>query len=227
MGESPGLIVFDLFDTILDKVWFDYDMVLGYLHGRYFAGFGRDELNRWASDYRRLRMADRNETFRESSFIDQLAYYEERSGTGYPDDLANIEREAFRLCRGERVGKHVPDILGYLKERGHPLAILSNSIFSSGCLTGYLESFGLSGYFDRVYSSADLGVRKPSPSAFLRICEVFGTEPGDTWFVGNNREKDVKGAANAGLKAVYYDRIGDGYEGYRISDLIELKEIIE
>ncbi|MPM79024.1 hypothetical protein SDC9_126040 [bioreactor metagenome] len=78
-----------------------------------------------------------------------------------------------------------------------------------------------------MYSSADLGIRKPSSLAFLRVCDDFGAIPEDTWFVGNNKEKDVLGAKNAGLKAVYYYRIGDGYDGYRVSDLIELKEIIE
>jgi len=226
MGKSSELVIFDLFETILDKEWFDYGKVLEYLHGKYFAGFSRADVDNWASDYRSLRMADRNETGRESGFIDQLKYYEERSGTRYPDDYDIIERDVFPVCRGERVGNHVPEALEHLKSRGHPLAILSNSIFSSGCLIGYLESFGLSKYFDRVFSSADLGVRKPFPSAFHQVCGVFGADPKETWFVGNNKEKDVKGAANAGLKAVYYDRVGDGYDGYCVSDLKELKEII-
>lgn len=227
MGKSPDLVIFDLFDTILDKEWFDYDKVLEHLHDRYFTGFSIEEVNNWAMEFRKLRMMDRNKTHKESSFMDQLAYYQEKSGISYSDDYKSIEWEIFRKCRGECIGNHVADILSYLKAENHPLAILSNSIFSSDCLNRYLESFDLSSYFDGVYSSADLGIRKPSSSAFLRVCDEFGAIPEDTWFVGNNKEKDVLGAKNAGLKAVYYDRIGDGYDGYRVSDLIELKEIIE
>lgn len=35
MAKTPDLVIFDLFDTILDKEWFDYDRVLEYLHDRY------------------------------------------------------------------------------------------------------------------------------------------------------------------------------------------------
>lgn len=227
MAKTPDLVIFDLFDTILDKEWFDYDRVLEYLHDRYFVGFSREEVNNWAMEFRKIRMMDRNVTHKESSFTEQLAYYEEKSGIRYPDDYKSIECEIFRICRKETIGKHVAEVLEYLKAENHPLAILSNSIFSSDCLKKYLGSFDLSRYFDGVYSSADLGIRKPSSLAFLRVCDDFGAIPEDTWFVGNNKEKDVLGAKNAGLKAVYYYRIGDGYDGYRVSDLIELKEIIE
>ncbi len=227
MGKTPDLVIFDLFDTILDKEWFDYDKVLEYLHDRYFARFTKEEVNDWALEFRKLRMMDRNKTHRESSFTDQLAYYEKKSGVNYPDDYKSIEWEIFHICREEKIGNHVVDILSHLKEKNHPLAILSNSIFSSGCLNRYLESFDLLSYFDKVYSSADLGIRKPSSVAFLRVCDEFGIAPENAWFVGNNKEKDVLGARNAGLKAVYYDRIGDGYDGYHVSDLIELKKIIE
>ncbi len=226
MGGASELVIFDLFDTILDKVWFDYDKALDYLYTRYLTGISRDELNDWAKEYRRLHMMDRNETHRESSFINQLAFYEDKSGIRHTEDYKTIEWDTFRICREERIGNHASEILEHLKANGHPLAILSNSIFSSECLTRYLGSFGLSKYFDRVYSSADMGIRKPSVSAFHRVCEGFGVNPSDTWFVGNNREKDVQGAMNAGLKAVYYDRSGEGYDGFRITDLIELKQII-
>jgi HAD superfamily hydrolase (TIGR01549 family) len=226
MNDVPKLIIFDLFDTILDKEWFDYDKLLDCLYDRYFGAFDREILTEWASEFRRNNMLDRNTTNKETSFTDQLMYYEIKSGIRYPEEYESIEWELFRICRGEKVGRHVPEILDYLKSKGYSLAILSNSIFSSKCLTKYLETFGLSQYFDMIYSSADLKMRKPSPLVFNRVCTDFKVNPRDTWFIGNNREKDYQGAKNAGLKAVYYNRLGNECEGYSVSDLIELKTIM-
>lgn len=226
MTKTSKLIIFDLFDTILDKVWFDYDKVLDCLHDRYFGTFEKESVCGWASEFRRENMLDRNITNKEVSFIDQLLYFEEKSGIRFPDEYSSIEWDVFNICRSERIGHNVPEILDHLMTKGYFLAILSNSIFSSGCLSKYLESFGLLHYFDKVYSSADLKFRKPSLVVFKRVCDDFEVEPSDAWFVGNNWEKDYIGSKNAGLNAVYYNRLGDQRDGLEVSDLIELKGIV-
>ena len=48
------IIIFDLFDTLLDKVWFDYNKGLEYLADKYFDQ-RLDKLTLYAEEYRRKR----------------------------------------------------------------------------------------------------------------------------------------------------------------------------
>jgi len=183
-------------------------------------------LNSWAAEYRSRFLMDRDETMTEHSFTDQLRFYEQKSGIDCSDGYGDIEWGAFRACREERVGPNVPEAIESLESSGHRIAILSNSIFSADCLLRYLDLFGLGRHFDRVFSSADLGIRKPSPHVFLHVCAEFEKEPSDVWFIGNNLEKDVHGASGAGLNAIYYNRVDDECEGYSVKDLLEVRDII-
>ncbi len=223
---EPKLVVFDLFDTILDKVWFDYSKALDYLLSNVFTGVEQSELNEWATEYRNRFLMNRDETRAEYSFTDQLRFYEQKSGIGCSDRYGNIEWGAFRACREERIGPNVPEAIESLKSSGYRIAILSNSIFSSDCLLRYLDLFGLGRHFDRVFSSADLGIRKPSPRVFLHVCAEFNKEPSDVWFIGNNLKKDVHGASDAGLNAIFYNRANDEYGGYSVKDLLEVRDIV-
>jgi HAD superfamily hydrolase (TIGR01662 family) len=59
---------------------------------------------------------------------------------------------------------------------------------------------------DVVSSSASLGVRKPDPMFFAKVCELVGHSPGDVAYVGDRVDNDVLPAAAAGLIAVHVRR---------------------
>jgi len=59
---------------------------------------------------------------------------------------------------------------------------------------------------DVVSSSASLGVRKPDPTFFAKLCELVGHSPGDVAYVGDRVDNDVLPAAAAGLIAVHVRR---------------------
>ena len=199
---SEKIILFDLFDTILDKVWFDYDKGLTYLADIYFEG-KREELKHYSSEYRECFMLDRNETQREKSFIDQLRFYENKFGKPLSSSREEIEWEVFSVCREERLAVETKSLLNYLSERGYTLAVLSNSIFSANTLKRYMEKFGISQYFSEVVSSADISYRKPSRHAFDCVLKAVGAKPSpEIYFVGNKLDKDAMGAFDAGLSPI-------------------------
>lgn len=70
----------------------------------------------------------------------------------------------------------------YLHNKNYRLFILSNSLFSGSSLKAYLGSFHISYYVEKVYSSADIGYRKPS-------CLIFQTVLHDLE-MGNNAEQE-------------------------------------
>ena len=59
---------------------------------------------------------------------------------------------------------------------------------------------------DVVSSSASLGVRKPDPTFFAKVCELVGHSPGDVAYVGDRVDNDVLPATAAGLIAVHVRR---------------------
>jgi len=62
----------------------------------------------------------------------------------------------------------------------------------------------LDDYFHKVYFSCDLGMRKPNPETFLRVCELEGFNPSETLFIDDTIQH-VEGAKQAGLQALHLD----------------------
>jgi putative hydrolase of the HAD superfamily len=87
-----------------------------------------------------------------------------------------------------------------------------------------IEAIGLAGRLGPVFTAEEIGVTKPRPQAFLRVCQQLGVAPEDTLYVGDDHEVDVLGARAAGLRAVHLDRSGTGpvEEEARITSLREL-----
>ena len=97
-----------------------------------------------------------------------------------------------------------PDAIACLEAVRH----LGLSVGIAGNQTEALEAWardeGLPA--DVVASSASLGVRKPDPMFFAKVCELVGQSPGDVAYVGDRVDNDVLPAAAAGLIAVHVRR---------------------
>ena len=66
-----------------------------------------------------------------------------------------------------------------------------------------ISRLGVSGLMDVVLISEREGVRKPDAEIFHRALGRLGVSPSDAWFVGDNPEDDVAGAAAAGLRSFW------------------------
>ena len=53
-------------------------------------------------------------------------------------------------------------------------------------------------YFEKVYLSQELGMRKPHPTTFKAVCEREGLNPGRTLFIDDSIQH-IEGAKQAGL----------------------------
>src|SRR4029450_665152 len=71
-----------------------------------------------------------------------------------------------------------------------------------------ISRLGVSGLMDVVLISEREGVRKPDAEIFHRALGRLGVSPSDAWFVGDNPEDDVAGAAAAGLRSFWRAMIG-------------------
>ena len=67
-----------------------------------------------------------------------------------------------------------------------------------------IRAMGLEGYFDPIVVSGDLGFRKPDQRIFELALKGMGLKPAEVLFVGNDMYRDVFGAAQMGMKTVYF-----------------------
>jgi putative hydrolase of the HAD superfamily len=97
-------------------------------------------------------------------------------------------------------------LLHALKERGYALALVADG--PQATFFNNLEPYGLYDLFDVYAISDQVGVEKPHPAIFHHALEQLGVAPADydkVVMVGNNLERDVKGANLLGMYSVWLD----------------------
>lgn len=101
---------------------------------------------------------------------------------------------------------HVPGelhtTLPALKEQGYVLGVVSNR---DKPYLDELKETGLDSYFDFSLAGGEVPSFKPEPGIFMRALEIAGTDPHETFYIGDNYYADVVGSQRAGLWPVLYD----------------------
>jgi len=95
--------------------------------------------------------------------------------------------------------------LEQLRERGVPLAIISNW---DRRLPTILDNLGFTPRFDVITVSSIEGFEKPGGEIFRRTVERLGSSPEETIHIGDSPLEDYRGAADAGLIPLLIDRRG-------------------
>jgi 5'-nucleotidase len=103
-----------------------------------------------------------------------------------------------------------PDALAALdglRRAGLALAIVSNTTQSGEReLRRALALLAMEAYFDAVVTSFDVGFEKPQREIFRCALERIGCEPDAAVMVGDDIERDIAGAAAAGLTTIHLQR---------------------
>ena len=124
------------------------------------------------------------------------------------EDPALTRMAAERYESAQRAGHPVIDgmasSLAAVSAR-YPVGLLTNG--PSDIQRLKIDQAGLSDAFGVVVISGELGVGKPSPEVFLAALDPLGARPEDSVMVGDSWERDIVGALDAGLRAVW---IADG-----------------
>ena len=104
----------------------------------------------------------------------------------------------WRDYRGRRVPRPgAKQTLVELHNRGYILGVIANSI-SETEIPAWLEAEGLLPYFKSIVVSSTFGRRKPDPYIYLEAAYLAGVKPEYCAYVGDNPNRDVKGAQRAG-----------------------------
>ena len=117
------------------------------------------------------------------------------------------------------------EILEYLKPK-YRLFIITNGFRE--VQDKKLKNSKIKHYFEAIYDSESVGVKKPDPKIFKHALKDSGSKPNESLMVGDNYEADVLGAKKLRINTLHF--VAHGEEIYNknetIFKLIELKSIL-
>jgi len=91
----------------------------------------------------------------------------------------------------------------------YSLHIATNADESDGAMVrAALARAGLDRHIDLVFSSKDIGFRKPQREFYVHVLECLGAPPEEVAMVGDGLDNDVIAPAALGICAIWFDRKG-------------------
>jgi putative hydrolase of the HAD superfamily len=130
----------------------------------------------------------------------------QRFGCDVTDELLVEGMDAFYgvLVEHRKLVPGTIEMLDVVKERGYAIGLVSDVAW--GLPSEYpqrdMDFFQLGDYFDDMVFSTDVGLRKPHPKVFKIALANLGANAGESLFVGNSLQCDVKGALGVGMTAI-------------------------
>lgn len=106
----------------------------------------------------------------------------------------------FEICKPE---PGCMELMEKLKKRGITIGIGTD--MTARMQYEKLEKLGYAPYINHMVTSQEAGYEKPHRLFMERCIQKAGCRPEECIFVGDNIRKDVLGAANAGMYAVWYN----------------------
>jgi len=127
------------------------------------------------------------------------------SGDTLVDEGTEIKDEQEIVQRAELI-PGAAELVKTLKAQGYPLALVADG--PVGSFANILTQHDLHHYFDAFAISEEVGVIKPDARMFHHALAQLGIAPADygrVIMVGNNLERDIKGANALGIVSVWLD----------------------
>ena len=125
---------------------------------------------------------------------------------GLADDLGEMYRK--RRSQTTELIPGAVEALCRFRGYGIDLALITNG--TSEGQRKKIEHFDLAKYFDHVLVEGEIGFGKLDPQIYLMAMSALGTEPSETWCIGDNLEWEVRAPQMLGIFCVWIDAKGNG-----------------
>lgn len=165
------------------------------------------------------------------------AWAEEQTGRTLNEEETARFKERFthyygtHICTESRLFPNVKETLETLKDRGYPLAIITNK--PSPLVQPVLKAFGIDHLFVETLGGYCLPAIKPHPGPMFYLCGKYGLLPKQMLFVGDSRN-DILAAHNAGCPVVgltygynYNVPIAESNPDWVFDDFAQLLDILD
>ena len=100
------------------------------------------------------------------------------------------------------------EALRRFRSQGIGLAMITNG--TGAGQRGKIERFDLARHFNHIFIEGEIGLGKPEREVYLMAMAALGSDPAETWCVGDNLEWEVAAAHRLGIYSVWVDPTGDG-----------------
>jgi len=137
----------------------------------------------------------------EISYRDMLCRFAKEVGWEEPEAPEEIHRLVQRFSADVVIDPDLVKVLSELRARGVKIAMLTNSIHSAETKRDWLRKQGVDMLFDLIYSSVEVGYKKPAPEIFSAFARAVQLSPEEVVFVGHD-PIEVQGAKRAGMITV-------------------------
>lgn len=123
-------------------------------------------------------------------------------------------------------------LLEYLKAK-YPLYLLSNNV-SRVLVERILSSLGLSGYFDAIFVSSEIGFRKPHEKFMQAVLAGIPFVPAECVMIGDRLSQDIEMANRFGMPSIHMAMVehedNQGMDSIRatvtVKNLLEIRNIL-
>jgi HAD superfamily hydrolase (TIGR01549 family) len=208
--HTTRAVLFDLDDTLFDHAS-AARAALAVVH-RAHTGFASRNFERFEADHSACledlhRRVIAGELTVDAARIERFRRLFAAAGVDADDDLlqrtATSYRRAYLDARGPVAG--AGDLLAALKPHVR-IGIVSNNILDEQ--QQKLRHCGFDAHVDALVVSEEAGVSKPDPAIFAIALDRLGAAPHEAVMVGDSWTADVEGALAAGIRAVWFNRVG-------------------
>lgn len=216
-------VTFDLWNTLLIHEYHDdrvknarIERMLDALN-RNGHGFTIDEMLK-AYDYTEEYLAGTWKEEKDLDIDEHLALFLTGLGLEVEEQLLDVIREPymyalFKFCP-KIIDGAIPLLAG-IKSDGYRVGLISNTGRTPGVtIRKILDRYGMSGYFDSMIYSNEVGYIKPNRKIFEIALEKLNASAENTVHIGDSRLLDIYGARSCGMSAILFDRYSAGFEKY-------------
>jgi putative hydrolase of the HAD superfamily len=234
-------ILFDLYGTLID---IDTDESLEEIYRgiAHYLTYHGGYLHRWEvrDRYYEIMKQQKEERGEEYPEIDVEAIWNSflgQEGIGAPlarRELALILAQLYRAISRKRLQLY-PDVKRVLDELRvtYRMALVSDA---QPCYAlPEMKAVGLEGYFDPIIISAYYGFRKPDTRLIKKALDTMKLGPAEVICVGNDMYRDIFGASQLGIKAIFIDsnqgakaheNVTPAYFAHRFEDVLKGVEVL-
>lgn len=206
------VIVFDLFDTLIHDIEFNFISGLLYLYENILLeGTDKAEFLNYAGTYWKDFYDKRNENNSELPFEEELLDFKNKYGFKVNWPIEEIQYNCVLNMNSTELFYDTISTLEKLKSLGIPVYLLSNSIFKKNVMQKFINQYDLEKYFVSIYFSADYKVRKPHKDFFQIVLDEIKKDNSnirieEVSFIGDNYNADILGSKNFGFTPVFLNR---------------------
>ena len=116
-----------------------------------------------------------------------------------PEKINDLFLQILPTCSALK--PHAIDVLQYLKSKSYHLHLITNGI--KDIQMKKIENSGLSPFFDKIFTSEEIGIPKPDKRIFRHALTRTNARKVRSLMIGDSWESDIKGAHNVKMRSVF------------------------